>query len=31
MEVEIVFVPGKKDREVLAEELVKWILEGENR
>jgi hypothetical protein len=31
MEMEIVFVPGGKDREALAEELVKWILEGENR
>jgi hypothetical protein len=29
--MEIVFVPGGKDREALAEELVKWILEGENR
>ena len=29
--MEIVFIPGGKDREALAEELVKWMLQGENR
>ena len=29
--MEIVFIPGGKDREALAKELLKGIMEGKNR